>query len=170
MPRYCRYFSFQAAGASAAGRSPLKQGLLQLEADEDVQVVRRLVGLHADQRRPHVVDGEVEGVEARAAQRGGKPLLGRGIEMLPEGPAAAHEVLPQPRLRFVNAQRNGLAQRHAETVRRQALFVDAVARLVQDAEEGRIEEMLVVARGDAAVVRSQRGAKRMGRHVEPPAG
>ena len=89
--------------------------------------------------------------------------------MLPEGPASADEVLPHPRLRFVNAQGNSLAQRHAETVRRQTLLVDAVARLVQDAEKGRVEESRVVPRGDAAVVRSERGTKGMGRHVEPSA-
>ena len=32
-----------------------------------------------------------------------------------------------------------------------------------------VEELLVVARGDAAVVRAQRAAERMGRHVEPAA-
>ena len=70
----------------------------------------------------------------------------------------------------MNAQRNGLAQRQAETVRRQALLVDPVPRLVQDAEEGCVEEPLVVTRGDAAVVRPERRAKGMGRHVKPPSG
>ena len=38
----------------------VEQRPLQLEADEDVQVVRGFVGLDANQRRPHVVDGEIE--------------------------------------------------------------------------------------------------------------
>ena len=43
------YFSFQAAGRSPTGQVAAEQVLLELEADDDVQVVRRLVGLHADQ-------------------------------------------------------------------------------------------------------------------------
>ena len=46
---------------------------------------------------------------------------------------------------------------------RQPLLVEPVARLVQDAEEGRVEELLVVAGGDAAIVRAQRGAEGMRR-------
>ena len=158
-------------GGGGVGRRELaaQEGLFQLEANEDVQVVGRFVGLDADERRPHVVDGEVECVEAHAAERGRKPRLGGRIKVLPEGPAAADEVLPRPRLRLVNAQGDGLPQRQAEAVGRQALFVDPVSRLVQDAEEGRVEETPVVTRGDAAVVRPQRGAERMGRHVEAAA-
>ncbi len=89
--------------------------------------------------------------------------------MPPERPAAAHQVLPHPRLRFVDAERNGLAQRQAELIGRQALLVNAVPRLVQRAEEGRVEEVLVVARRDAAVVRPERRAERMRRDVNPPA-
>ena len=59
--------------------------------------------------------------------------------MLPERPAAADLVLPQARLRFVNAQRGSRAQRRAEMLGRQALLVDAVAGFVQDAEEGLVE-------------------------------
>ena len=50
-PKICRNFSFHAPGRSAGFRSPDMQRLLQLEAQDDVQVVRRLVGLDADERR-----------------------------------------------------------------------------------------------------------------------
>ena len=53
--------------------------------------------------------------------------------------------------------------------RRQALLVKSVARLVQDGEKSRVEKLLVVARGDAAIVRTKTGGKRMGRHIEPAA-
>ena len=82
----------------------LQQGLLQLEPDEDVQVVGRLVGLHPDQRRPHVVDRRIEVVQPDVGQRLGKTALGLGEEVLPEGPAPSDHVLPQPGLRLVDAQ------------------------------------------------------------------
>src|SRR2546430_11090162 len=42
---------------------------LQLEPDEDVEVVRHLVGLHADQGGLDLVDGEVEIVEGDVLER-----------------------------------------------------------------------------------------------------
>ena len=89
--------------------------------------------------------------------------------MLPERAAAADQVLPHPRLRFVNAERHGLAGRQAVAVGPQALLVDAVARFVQRAEERAGKEVLVVARREPHVARAVRRAERMGRDVEPPA-
>ena len=141
----------------------VQQRPLQLEPNEDVQVVRGFVGLDANQRRPNVVDGEMERIERHVAQRRREILLGLGIEVRPERPAAADQILPHPRLRLVNAQRDEFAQRQPEMLDRQALIVDAVARFVQNAEKRRIEELLVVAGRDAAVVRAQASSKTDGR-------
>ncbi len=132
--------SFQAAGRSSTLQIVRQQGLLQFEANQDVQVVRRFVGLDADQRRPHVVDREIKRVELDVGQRLGKRLLGRGEEVLPKGPAAADQVLPHPRLRFVNPQRHGLRRRQAVQIGAQALVVHAVPRLVQNAEKRAVEK------------------------------
>src|SRR5437660_9626380 len=50
---------------------------------------------------------------------------------------------------------------------RQRLRVDAVAGLVQDAEERLVEESRVVPRRDAAVAGADAGAERVSRRVEP---
>ena len=155
---------FVVPGRRCVGRGQVagKQRLLHLETNEDVQVVSRFVGLDANQRRPNVVDGEVKRLAASTPPSAcGKLGLRCRVEMPPECPAAAHQIFPHPRLRFVDAQRNGLAERHAESIGRQPLLVDAVTRLVQDAEEGRVEEVSVVAGRDAAVVRAERCAEGM---------
>ena len=120
------------------------------------------------ERRPNVVDGRHEIFQLHVAQRRGKLPLGQGEEVRPEGVAAGDEILPQPRLRLVDAQRDRLARRQPVVFRRQALFVDAVAGLVQDSEEGGVEELFVVTGRNAAIVRPQRGAERVCRHVQPP--
>src|SRR5205814_1980113 len=83
--------------------------------------------------------------------RRGERLPGPREEMLPERPAAADLVLPQPRLRLVDAQRRGRAERGAGVLGRQVLLVETVPGFVQDAEEGLVEEPRVVAGGDPTV-------------------
>ncbi len=87
--------------------------------------------------------------------------------MLPEGPAPADLVLPEARLRLVDAQRASTAQGVAELLTRQALLVDTVAGLVQDAEEGLVEVARIVARGEPAIAGTGAAAKWMGGHVQP---
>ena len=52
----------------------------------------------------------------------------------------------------------------------QALLVDAVAGLVQDAEEAFVEVARIVARGDAAVAGADAAAERVRRDVQPAGG
>ena len=54
------------------------QTLLQLEPQQDVEVVGRLVGLGADQGGPHVIDGEIPLIFARLLRRLGKRGTGLG--------------------------------------------------------------------------------------------
>ena len=72
MPRYLLVLLVPRPGQVGRRQLAVQQGLLQLEADQDVQVVGGLVGLDADQRRPHLVQREIEGVQRHVAQRGGK--------------------------------------------------------------------------------------------------
>src|SRR5579871_212524 len=92
--------------------------LFQFETQNDVHVVRRLVRLNADERRLHIVDREEEIIESDIAEGGGECAPSRREEMLPKRPAAAHLVLPEARLRFVNAQGCRRAQRRAEMLSR----------------------------------------------------
>ena len=67
---------------------------LQFEAQNNVQVVGRLVGLDPDEGRLRLVDREIKVVEAHFAQRIDENLLGAGEEMPPERSAAADLVFP----------------------------------------------------------------------------
>ena len=180
MPRYSRYFSLQAPGRSATAKSPIEQRLLQLEADDDVQVVGRFVGFDADQRRLDVVDRAVEIVAALTppSRRRETPLAaaGRSAARTPGcgrrgSPTSATAIRGCPATRTCPGGRPNCSVA-------QALVVDAVPRFVQDAEEGRVEESLVVARRDAAIVRahaacrtddaSRRAARAGSRSRSPP--
>src|SRR5262249_4962424 len=88
----------------------------------------------------------------------------------PESRTAADEVLPQARLRLVHAERDRAADRGVLALHRQALLVEPVPGLVQDAEERRTEVVLVPAPGQAHVARAEPAAERVLRRVDPPAG
>ena len=132
-----------------------------------MQVVGRLVGLDADERRPDVVDGEDEVVERHVAEGVKEHLASARKEVLPEGPAAADLVLPQAATAIRECRASRGRPGRAEVLARQTLLVDAVARLVQDAEERLVEVMGVVARGDPAIARAGAAAERVRGHVEP---
>ena len=147
----------------------VQQVLFEFKANQNVQVVGRFVRFHAHQRRPHVVHGEIELIQRNILQSLGIDLLSRWEEVRPEGSAAADQVFPQPRLRLVDAQRNGFAQRQSVLLGPQPLFVNAMPRFVQDAEEAGVKKPLLVTRGDAAVVRAHGAAEWVRRDVEPAA-
>src|SRR5581483_9229733 len=67
----------------------------------------------------------------------------------------------------MDAQRDGAAHGRAEMLGVEALVVDAVAGLVQDAEEALVEETRIVACGESAIARADAAAEGMGRDVEP---
>ena len=53
----------------------------------------------------------LEWVRAHAAEFGGEGALKLRIEVLPESATAADDVFPQPRLAFVHAGRDAVAER-----------------------------------------------------------
>ena len=73
--------------------------------------VGHLVGLDPDQRRLDVVDAGHEAVELDSAELFRIRLLHACVEETPELRAAPDEVLPQPALRLVNAERARTARR-----------------------------------------------------------
>ena len=112
---------------------------------------------------------QVEVVRRDVVQGRVEDLAGDGEEVRPERPAPSHGVLPEPRLRLVDAERDRLAHRGAVVLGIEALFVECVARLVEDAEEGVVEVANVKARGDPAVAGADPGAERVRGGVEPTA-
>ena len=160
--------SFQAAGRSSTREIAAHQRELELEAQEDVQVVGDLVGLDADQRRLDEVGRAHERVERDVAQLLGERVLDLGQVALPERARAADHVLPEARLRLVQAERGGGAAERALDLARQALLVEAVAGLVQHREEAGEEVVLALARRQAHVAGREAGGERVRRLVEPP--
>src|SRR5262249_4397142 len=144
------------------------QGNLQLEPNEDVQVVGDLVGADAVGARRDMIDGAVEVLGVNVVQRLVKDLASARKKVPPERAGAADRVLPQPRLRLVNTQRHRLAHWGAIVLGEQALVVQGVANLVQDAEEPGAEVAQVVPCRDAAVTGADQRAEWVNARVEPP--
>ncbi len=135
-----------------------------------MQVVCCLVGFNADERRLHFVDGEKEIVELYIVQRIDKDLPAAREPVLPEWPAATDLILPEPRLRFMDAERTETAERRAELLGIEPLLVNAVPRFVEDAEERFVEETGIVARGDPTIAGADAGTKWVSRFVEAAGG
>ena len=76
-----------------------------------MHTVGDLVGLDTDQRGLHLVDPRVEGLEIDAAELPWEHLLKSRIEELPERQAAPDEILPEPALRLVHAERGVVSDR-----------------------------------------------------------
>ena len=146
-----------------------KQLLLELEAKDDVQVVRRLVGLNPDQGRLDPVDGPIPVGDLDAAERLRERALELRVEVPPERKAAADHVLPHAALRLVQAERGAMRERCAFELRSDAVLVQAVSALVHRPKEP-IEVVLEVARGQPDVAGCDRGRERMNCSIEAPFG
>ena len=111
------------------------QLLLELEPQDDVQVVRGLVGLDADERG---LDPFTTQTTPRARRRRAPPGSAPadcGKKKLPELAAAPDEVLPQAALRLVQAERRPARERRALQVAGDAVLVQPVAAFVHRGEE-----------------------------------
>ena len=134
-----------------------------------MQVVGRLVGLDADQRRLDPVDGAVPVLERGARERLRERRLQLRVEVAPERQAAADHVLPHPALRLVQAERGAARERRALELARDAVLVEPVAGLVHRPEQA-VEVVVEVARRQADVGDRDRGRERVDGRVEPPLG
>ena len=140
-------------GRQVGGGEPaLEQRELEVEPQRDVQVVGRLVGLRPDQRAPDAVEAAVERRVVHLAERVREVPLQPRQQPRAERPPAADDVLPQPALGLVDAQRGASVQRRAAQRRGEVGVVEAVAELVQPAVERPAEIVVAPARGDADVV------------------
>src|SRR5205807_2005952 len=108
-------------------------------------------------------------LELHVAQRRGKCPLRLGKEMLPECKTSADRVLPEARLRLVQAERSRFTHGCAVRGRIETLFVEAVANLMQDAEKPIVEAAALEACREPAIAGTNGGKERMRGRVEPPA-
>ena len=116
-----------------------------------------------------LVDRAIERVDVHAVELAGNARLQRRVPVAPERQAAAHEVLPQPRLAFVHAGRRSGEKRRALERVGDALFVHRVPGLVQRGEEAVRQVVVAVAGGDAHVAAAELGHVRMRGLVLPAA-
>jgi hypothetical protein len=116
-----------------------------------VHAVGHLVGLDPDQRRLDAVDAGHEAVELDSTELFRIGLLHARVEEAPELRTASDEVLPQPALRLVNAERARAAGREPFELTRELVCVEAVPVLVHRREE-RLHRLRVVVGGDPDVV------------------
>src|SRR5579884_922316 len=144
-----------------------EQVLLELEAHDDVEVVRRLVGLDADQRRLDGVHLPVPALGVVAAHRLREELAQAREEEGPERPRAPDEVLPHPALGLVHPERRAPRERRPLERRVDLVLVEAVPALVHGREEA-VEVPLEVPRRDADVLLPRPARERVDGRVEPP--
>ena len=140
------------AGQIVGGEGAVEHPLLQLVAHHDVQAVRQLVGLRADQGRLRLVDHAVEIVLRHAVQPGGEVLLQPRVDDGAERPAAADDVLIEAGLALVDAHGHAVAQIAAGQLPAGVQLVQGVAALVHHGVQGRGHHIGVVVGGDAHVV------------------
>src|SRR5262249_41886620 len=115
------------------------------------------------------VDREVEVVDLDPLELRAEHFPRAGEEMRLESAAFPDEVLPEPGLRLVHADRHLLAHRRPVVLGIEPLLVEAMLDLVEDREQPLAEAPRVEARGDPAVARSDAGRERVCAHVEAPA-
>ena len=140
--------------------------LLQLEAQDDVQVVGRLVRLDPDQRRLDEVGLAVPLLDLVPGELGLQLLQARE-EVAPERQRAADEVLPHAALRLVHPERDASCERRALERLVDLVLVEPVPELVHRPEEP--AEMLgEVARRDPDVTRRRARRERVHGRIEPP--
>src|SRR5205823_4457508 len=68
---------------------------LKIEAQHDVQIVGYFVGVGANERPRHLIDGAMERGKWNARQLLRKNSSKRWVKMLPKTAAARHHVLPE---------------------------------------------------------------------------
>ena len=161
--------SFHACGRSSTRERALDQRQLELEAQDDVEVVGRLVGLDADQAAVDRVDAAVErrprscpaGAPGRFAARRGSAQAQNG-RLRPT--RFSHSRLCDSCTPSETGEPSGLRAEPGGD----AGLVEPVPELVQRAEERAAEVVQVVARGDADVA-GARSAARTGAARRPAA-
>src|SRR5579883_882938 len=141
----------------------------QLKTDENMKIVRHLIGPHAVRAGTDMVDGKIELVERNIMQGLGEERTGLWIEMPPEGQAAADGILPQPRLRLVDTDGNRFPHRKAVGGRIETLFVESMADLVQDTEKAVAKLMNIEPGGDPEIFGSETRKERVRAGVEASA-
>ena len=107
-------------------------------------------------------------MQRKTVQLSGKGLLQVGVPVLPETWTAPHQILPEPGLRFMDAQGDGVGGGKAVALAIQPLFVKAVSGFMNHSEDGHAEVCRVVAGRDPNVARGEARAEGMGGLIETP--
>ena len=156
---------FHASGQVLRAEPAREQLALELEAQDDVEAVARLVRVDPDERAPRAVHDPVEPLQRDVSEPIWERRLHSRVEPAPERERAPDDVLPEPALRLVHRRRHPSAERRSIERGADAELVQAVAALVHRAEE-RDEVVLVVPRGQADVAEPEGRLERVHGEVE----
>ena len=77
---------------------------LQPKANDDVEVVRRLIGFHSDESRRDHIGRAIQGARVKSPRPIPQNVMGQGGCPFPEGGTASNLVFPHPALRFMDSE------------------------------------------------------------------
>ena len=146
--------------------APGEELALDLEAQDDVQAIRHLVGVDAPERRLHLVQRALERLDRHVGELR-KLALQQRIEVPPSRGTPAYEVLPHATLRLMERRRDAVAERRAREPRVDLTLVQPVPELVQ-ARQDAVDVVVVEPRRQPNVVDRHRHLEGMHGVVEPP--
>ena len=135
----------------AHGELAAQQLLLQLVAQHDVQRIRELVGVDANEAAPHPGEMPIDAVDVPLRSAHTEMLRQQRLHVAHERPAAAHDHFDEQRLALLESHAAVAADRLILPILRQPEVVHRMARLVQRAEQARKDVIRVEARGHADV-------------------
>src|SRR5581483_4365983 len=93
-------------------------------------------------------------------------LLKHWIEAAPKRPRSSHAIFPEPRLAFMNAQRQGFSKRRAVPFRVQSLIIKPMASLMNATEKAGRQFVFVDPRRHPHVGRMKGCGERVSGKVE----
>src|SRR5208283_5015748 len=125
---------------------------LQVETHHNMEVIGDLVSIRSDQGSLHLVDRAVEGLEAYLPELVGKHIPQSREKMFPEGAAAAHHILPKPRLTLVDTRRGSRSKRRSLKRRSDSLLIQRMTGFVHGREQSVPDVIFIDAGGNADVV------------------
>ena len=130
-----------------------------------MQVIGNLVCVCADERTFHLVNRTVELVQGDIVELRGEDALQLRIEAPPEPAAPPDDILPQPRLTFMDTGGRAACKRRAFQFHADALFIKRVPGFVQSREERIADIVLPGTRGDTHIPQGELRHERMVRLI-----
>src|SRR5690606_30462828 len=142
---------------------------LELVAQQDVQIVRGLVGGNAARTRCDDVDRAMKPCRVEVGELIRKSLTEQRKIVRPESEASPDLILPKPSLRFVKADTRAIGKQSPPHLHRKALIVERMPALMQGSEDRAHRLILADANREPHVVVAGNDCERMRRAIHAAA-